>query len=123
MSDDLFDSHEGRLQRVESIVTEASTRMAEIATTQGHLTNKLDEQTAEIVSKMDHGFRGLADSIGLIKTEQKSLKDSITPIVELEAKRKVRWDNSKKVFLLVLSATAGVFGTAIGKELLAWLTK
>jgi hypothetical protein len=123
MSDDLFDSHEGRLQRVESIVTEASTRMAEIATTQSHLTTKLDEQTAEIVSKMDYGFKGLADSIGLIKTEQKSLKESITPIVELEAKRKVRWDNSKKVFLLVLSATAGVFGTAIGKELLAWLTK
>lgn len=122
--DSVLDSHEERLQKVESDLQEIIATTAEIGANQVHAIEKSTEGHERLAQKLDEGFtdlKALNEKVfARIDEHEKrieALKDRLAPL-EASAKehkqaRAARKGATNKIFMALGAAAAGALGTKI----------
>lgn len=129
-SNALIEDHKDRLKGLEDDVTEIKVTTA-LAT----------QSVANVMAKLDDGFRGLnekledrhqqitrrldegAQRFEAHADELKKHEQEIAGIKKIEAARNARWGVAKKAILPLLAGAAGVVATKSGEGAWSWLVK
>jgi chromosome segregation ATPase len=130
MSEDAVQSqlsgHEDRLQRLETTTQDVSVRLAEVATTQTHIRDDLQEHRTDLVKRLDDGFASLHEKIESHESNIKSHSARLLPlesyVADITKSRVERHATAKKVAVGVLLAGAGVFVTKGVELFIAWVS-
>lgn len=76
-----------------------------------------------LTEKVTGWFDSMAKAHGDFESRQSQLEKRIEPFETKAKKSAARWDFAKKAALPALGATAGVFGTKFGHEIVSFLSK
>jgi septal ring factor EnvC (AmiA/AmiB activator) len=117
-----LESHEDRLQRVESNVQDLVAQSTSISVKQDYLAEKVAEQGQATMARLDSGFETIQKDHKEIRERQEDLEGRVHPLEVAHRNRKRRWDLIKKVILPLAAAAAGVFGTRFSESLWQWFS-
>lgn len=104
----IFESHEERLQTVESNQTELTAKIAEIANDQKHVVKALEDSTDRVVGE----FEKLHSDLGKLHTDLKGFDSRLAP---LERQETIRGNRYKWWIALATTAIGAFIGAVISK--------
>lgn len=120
----LLDSHEERLQRMEAVGAETRAEVAGLVAEVAHLGVAVEKQGQDLAQQMREGFASLQSSVRELERGQRQMsRDAEVAqlrILKLENDEKARLEKQKKINLVVL----GMFVTGISAfitKAVAWL--
>jgi acetylglutamate synthase len=109
----LTEAHEGRLQRLETRVSEVGANVAVTSEKIDHLTSKIEDGFHSVSARLDKGQQ----QFDLHEAQLNEHKAEIAKIQADEATRAKRWATVKRGSIALIGAAAGVVATKSGESL------
>lgn len=116
----LTDSHEDRLQKVESTLNKVAIDVAKIEINQNHITKALDAQAKALDAQTDTLIKKLDE----VNTKVGTFEIRMVPLEQYVAAAKTRSEHLKSIAKAAVIAMVGAIATGIGAKLFEmWSTK